>query len=97
MSEAASNDYASQAGRDGAVEAAAEATGPRGSASVSPSSSAASTGSGLTDYDKGYLDGLLQGTASLDNAKWTETYEKKAKAYLTERGFKGWKVNAKRI
>ena len=50
----------------------------------------------LSEYDKGYLDGLLTGTGKTGGT-WTDRYEKAATEYLKQRGFKGWKVNAKRI
>ena len=60
-------------------------------------SDAATTGSGLTDYDKGYLDGLLEASRHAGAAKRLDVYKADAERYLSERGFKGWKANAKRI
>ena len=60
-------------------------------------STAATTGSGLTDYEKGYLDGLLRGTRPGGKPTWHEKYQDAATEFLAERGKKGWKINVKRI
>lgn len=50
----------------------------------------------LTEYDRGYLDGLLTGTGKTGGT-WVDRYEKAANEYLTKLGFEGWSVNVKRV
>ena len=52
----------------------------------------------LSDYEKGYLDGLLEGTRSAPSGMtWAEAYKQRAEKYLASIGLKGWKVNARHV
>lgn len=50
----------------------------------------------LTEYEKGYLDGLLTGTGETSGT-WTERYHKVATAFLKMRGLEGWSVKVRRV
>ena len=50
----------------------------------------------LSEYDKGYLDGLLTGTGK-KGGTWADRYEKAANEYLKQVGFEGWSVNVRRV
>lgn len=52
----------------------------------------------LTEYEKGYLDGLLEGTRSAPSGKtWAEAYKERAQKYLTSIGLPGWKVKVRNV
>jgi hypothetical protein len=50
---------------------------------------------GLTEYQRGFLDGLLKGTSHADD--WLATYTEEAEAYLERIGHSGWKVKVSRV
>lgn len=56
----------------------------------------AADGRVLTEYEKGYLDGLLEGTRHTGIRKWTVTYKLAAEKYLASIGCEGWSVNVHR-
>jgi hypothetical protein len=57
----------------------------------------AAQGRDLNDYDKGFLDGLLEASRHAGPEKRLEAYKADAERYLADIGHPDWSVNVKRI
>lgn len=57
----------------------------------------AATRQELSEYDKGYLDGLLEASRHAGSLKRLEAYKEDAEKYLRSIGREGWSVNVRRI
>lgn len=51
----------------------------------------------LTEYEKGYLDGLLEGSRHAGSRRWHVAYKEAAQKYLRSIGCEGWSVNVRRV
>lgn len=51
----------------------------------------------LTEYEKGYLDGLLEASRHAGPRKRLDAYKEDAEKYLRSIGCEGWSVNVRRV
>ena len=57
----------------------------------------AATRQELSEYDKGYLDGLLEASRHAGSLKRLDAYKEDAEKYLRSIGREGWSVNVHRV
>lgn len=51
----------------------------------------------LSEYDKGYLDGLLEASRHAGSLRRLDAYKEDAEKYLRSIGREGWSVNVRRV